>query len=281
MKTEKITFRLDPKGTQTAFLTLSTGGKPFKVSVNVHFVEGFKRFTCFLCRTPSRQAADVSSGSSPIDFTFEDNKKTNKIYVFVDFLKDCVVNLTVRSTELQNKVKIKKTDNMTVRKEKEDSIYRSKVDAVVSNLEKTSQFIQDKSFIFEVTFIYLENPNLKEKILTNIRAVSAYRITRDQRLQGLINSTLERVESAKLIKAHHLAVRKAKTESLILKRDMRETNIKLRAAMAKRHFQQTHWLLFLVASASSDILLSFRQDERQLRQESRPNRLPRQLREDR
>ena len=90
---------------------------------------------------------------------------------------------------------------------------------------------------------------MKEKILTNIRAASAYRITREQKLQHLISKTLERVESAKLIKAHHLAAKKAKTESLILKRDMRDTNIKLRAAMAKRQFQQTHWLLFVVASS--------------------------------
>lgn len=149
MKTDKITYRLDPKGAQTVFLTLSTGGKPFKVNVNVHFVEGFKRFTCFLCRTPSRLAADITSGSSPIEFAYEGNKKTNKVYIFVDFLKDCVLNLTVRLTELQNKVKIKKTDRQAAKKEKEDSIYRNRSDAIFSDLEKTSQFIQEKSFLFE------------------------------------------------------------------------------------------------------------------------------------
>lgn len=150
MKTDKITYRLDPKGAQTVFLTLSTGGRPFKVNVNVHFVEGFKRFTCFLSRVPSRLGADISSSSSPIEYVYEDNKKTNKIYVYVDFLKDCVLNLTLRLTELQNKVKVKKKEMEAPRKEREDSISRNKTDAVVSELDKTSQFIREKTFLFEV-----------------------------------------------------------------------------------------------------------------------------------
>ena len=141
LNTEKITYRVSPKSNQTVIAEFFTRDMPFKVAINVHFVEGFRRFTCYLTRTESRLNADVTSGSSPIEYIYDGKKTARTIFAYFDFDSPCTVNLTMKFEKLEKKQK--KKINETSEPQTRKSFYRP--DMLISDLERMRGFIKDKT----------------------------------------------------------------------------------------------------------------------------------------
>lgn len=244
IKADKHTYRIDPKAKQTVIFEFITGNREVKVTLNLHFCKGSKRFHCTVSRDANRQKKDLDTMSSPVEIKYK--KSVSKFYAFLNFPEDCSVNITpkieVYAEVIAHTPVIEEEPSMFRRAENDPTskYYHSNL---INELEKME--IVPPSWdcsTISVTKHY-QNPKI---LLSNKRAVSSYREDRSLRIAMQKNNVNSRIASARIRRNQALQSRREQIEGQALKREMNQLMLKEKKRYQHEMEIQATWIQFLV-----------------------------------